>query len=68
LRLGDFDKAISDYSAAIKLLPKNAWALYGRGLAEFKENNRSQGEADVAQAVALAPGVAEAYKKMGLAP
>jgi tetratricopeptide (TPR) repeat protein len=68
LRLGDFDKAISDYSVALKLLPENAWALYGRGLAELKKNNRSQGEADIAQAVALAPGVADAYKKMDLIP
>jgi tetratricopeptide (TPR) repeat protein len=68
LRLGDFDKAISDYNAALKLRPNHAWTLYGRGLVELKKNKRSEGEADIAQAVALAPGVAEAYKKMGLAP
>jgi tetratricopeptide (TPR) repeat protein/predicted aspartyl protease len=68
LRLGDFDKAISDYSAALKIQPKNPWALYGRGLAKLKKNNRSEGEADMAAAVALSPGVTEAYKKLGLVP
>jgi hypothetical protein len=34
----------------------------------MKKNNRSEGEASIAQAVALAPGIAEVYKKMGLAP
>jgi tetratricopeptide (TPR) repeat protein/predicted aspartyl protease len=67
LRLGDFDKAISDYDAALKIRPKNAWTLYGRGLAKLKKNNRSEGEADIAEAVKIAPGVADAYKRMGLA-
>ena len=67
-RLGDYDKSIGSYDAALKLRPKNAWTLYGRGLAKLKKNDRSGGEADIAEAVALAPGVAEAYKKMGLIP
>jgi hypothetical protein len=46
--------------------PKNAWTLYGRGLAKLKKNNRSQGEADIAEAVKIAPGVAGTYKRMGL--
>jgi tetratricopeptide (TPR) repeat protein/predicted aspartyl protease len=68
LRLGDFDKSISDYTASLKIQPKNAWTLYGRGLAKLKKNNRGEGEADIAAAVSIAPGVAEVYKKMGLAP
>ena len=67
-RLGDYDKSIGGYDAALKIRPKNAWTLYGRGLAKLKKNNRSEGEADLAAAVAIAPGVAESYKKMGLAP
>jgi tetratricopeptide (TPR) repeat protein/predicted aspartyl protease len=67
-RLGDYGKSIGGYDAALKIRPKNAWTLYGRGLAKLKINNRSEGEADIAEAVALAPGVAEAYKKMRLAP
>jgi tetratricopeptide (TPR) repeat protein/predicted aspartyl protease len=65
-RLGDFDKSIGNYDAALKIRPKNAWTLYGRGLAKLKKNNRSEGEADIAEAVKIAPGVADAYKRSGL--
>jgi tetratricopeptide (TPR) repeat protein/predicted aspartyl protease len=67
-RLGDYDKSIGGYDAALKIRPKNAWTLYGRGLARLKKNDRSEGEADIAEANAIAPGVAEAYKKIGLGP
>jgi tetratricopeptide (TPR) repeat protein/predicted aspartyl protease len=67
-RLGDYEKSLGGYDAALKIRPKNAWTLYGRGLAKLKKNDRRGGEADIAEAVSIAPGVAEAYKKMGLAP
>jgi hypothetical protein len=34
LKLGDIDQSILDYDAAIRLNPKFAGALYGRGLAK----------------------------------
>lgn len=68
LRLGDYDKSIDSYGAALKIRPKNAWTLYGRGLAELKKNHRSEGEADIAEAVKIAPGVADIYKRMDLNP
>jgi tetratricopeptide (TPR) repeat protein len=67
-RLGDYDKSIGNYDAALKIRPKNAWTLYGRGLAKLKKNNRSEGEADITEAVKISPGVADAYKRMGLSP
>ncbi len=67
-RLGDYDKSIGEYDGAVQIRPKNAWTLYGRGLAELKKNDRSGGEADIAEAVSIAPGVADAYKNMGLIP
>ena len=42
-RLGDYDKAMADYDAALKLQPKSAWALYGRGLVKLKKNQRARG-------------------------
>jgi tetratricopeptide (TPR) repeat protein/predicted aspartyl protease len=68
LRLGDYDKAISDYDASLKLEPNKAWTLYGRGLAKLKKNQRAAGEADIAEAVKIAPKVAGGYTEMGLAP
>jgi tetratricopeptide (TPR) repeat protein/predicted aspartyl protease len=67
-RLGNYDKSIGHYDAALKIRPKNAWTLYGRGLAKLKKNDRSGGEADIAEAVKIAPSVADAYKRMGLSP
>jgi tetratricopeptide (TPR) repeat protein/predicted aspartyl protease len=68
LRLGDYDKAISDYDAALKAEPNKAWTYYGRGLAKLKKNQRAQGEADIAEAVKIAPRVADEYQRLGLAP
>lgn len=36
LRLGQFDDAIADYNAALKINPKIASSLYGRGVAKLK--------------------------------
>ncbi len=67
-RLGDYDKSIGEYDAALKLRPHNAWSLYGRGLAKLKKNTRNEGQADLEEAVKISPGVADAYKSMGIAP
>jgi tetratricopeptide (TPR) repeat protein/predicted aspartyl protease len=68
MRLGDYDKAIDDYDAALKVTPQNAGALYGRGIAKLKKNKTTEGEADIAEALKAAPNVADAYKRAGLYP
>jgi tetratricopeptide (TPR) repeat protein/predicted aspartyl protease len=69
LRRGDYDAAIADYDAALRLLPGNEpWALYGRGIAKIRKNKRSEGEADVAAAVKSAPKIAERFEKIGIVP
>ena len=68
LRMGRLDDAIVQYTAAIGQQPKLAPALYGRGLAELKKGDKTKGEADIAAANALAPGLAAQYRRFGLAP
>jgi tetratricopeptide (TPR) repeat protein len=68
LRMGRFDDAIVQYTAAIGQQPKLAPALYGRGLAELKKGDKARGEADIAAANAIAPGLAAQYRRFGLAP
>jgi tetratricopeptide (TPR) repeat protein/predicted aspartyl protease len=68
LRLGNFKRAISDYSDALKVRPKNAWALYGRGIAESRLKDSTAADADFTAATALAPHIAEEFKKHGIAP
>jgi tetratricopeptide (TPR) repeat protein len=66
LRMDDFDHAIADYSAALKLQPRSAVALYGRGLAETHKQKTAAAEEDIAAATALAPHIAEEFKKRGV--
>jgi hypothetical protein len=47
-----FDEAIADYDAALKLNPKMAASLYGRGLAKQKNGDQAGGDADIAAAKA----------------
>jgi tetratricopeptide (TPR) repeat protein len=68
LRLGDYDKAVEDYDAALKVTPQNAGALYGRGIAKLRMKKTTEGESDIAAAVKITPGVADAYKRVGLSP
>jgi tetratricopeptide (TPR) repeat protein len=69
LRLGDFDRAITDYNASLKLQPKSALALYGRGLAEaHKPKTAAAGDGDIAAATALAPHIADEFKRRGVIP
>jgi tetratricopeptide (TPR) repeat protein/predicted aspartyl protease len=67
LRLGEYDRALDDFDASLKINPKNAWALYGRGQAELHSKKRSSAAAgDLAAATALAPHIAEAFQGRGL--
>ena len=68
LRQANYDKAISDFDAALKTLPKNPFALYGRGVAKIRKNKAAEGEADMAEAVKILPSVAAPFKARGLAP
>ena len=68
LRMGDFDKAIADYDAALKVNPNEAWSLYGRGLAELRKGLTAPGQADIKAAEAINPRLADEAKTAGLEP
>jgi tetratricopeptide (TPR) repeat protein/predicted aspartyl protease len=68
LRQANYDKAIADFDAALKTLPKNAYVLYGRGVAKIRKNKTAEGEIDIAEAVKIAPNIAAPFSKRGLAP
>jgi Flp pilus assembly protein TadD len=54
---GDLDKAIADYTEAIRLRPQYAKAYYNRGTAYREKGMNSEAEADFVQA-----------KKLGFSP
>jgi tetratricopeptide (TPR) repeat protein len=71
LRLGDVDKSMADDDAALAQTHANeeeAYPLYLRGLAELRKGLRSRGQADLAAARKLRPGIAEHFARMGLTP
>jgi tetratricopeptide (TPR) repeat protein len=67
-RRGDNNKAIADYDAALAQAPKNAWGLYGRGIAKLRAGLSADGNADIAAAVLLMPTLPEKAKSHRLAP
>jgi tetratricopeptide (TPR) repeat protein len=52
LKLGQLDKAIADYDAALKTNPELAGPLYGRGMAKLRTGDVAGGDADTASAKA----------------
>lgn len=64
LKQKKFQDAWNDFDAAIALAPRDAVALYGRGLAAQKLGK--DGSADLAAATALNPGLARFYDDYGL--
>lgn len=65
LKMDQPDAAVSAYDSALRINPKLAFALYGRGLAKLR-NEDSEGEADVAAAKALQGDIAQEYLRYGI--
>jgi tetratricopeptide (TPR) repeat protein len=68
LRLRNFEKAITDYDKVLAEQPRNAWALYGRGLAKLGKGSTADGELDIAKAKAANPRVVANAISRGLVP
>ena len=67
-RLGDYDKSIADFDAALALRPKSAWSLYGRGIAKIRRSKAVEGQADLAAAAAIWPSIADDFAKRDITP
>src|SRR6516165_12258686 len=65
LKINQLDAAVSDYDAALRLDPRLAFALYGRGLAKLKSEDAA-GEADIAAAKLLQADIAQQYLQYGI--
>ena len=55
----DNDRAIADYDQAIRLNPKYAAAFYNRGIAKHRNGDKAGGDADIARARHLQPGIGQ---------
>jgi len=68
LRLGHYAKSIKAYDQAVAKMPRSAWSWYGLGLAEIHSGHAATGNADLAGARALAPGIDATAARFGLHP
>jgi tetratricopeptide (TPR) repeat protein len=66
-RKGDADKAIAQYTEAIRLDPKLTGAYYNRGFAYDKLGEHDKAIADFSEAIRLNPRDAGAYYNRGIA-
>jgi tetratricopeptide (TPR) repeat protein len=66
LKLGQFDNAIADYNAVLKINPKKALSLYGRGIAEFNSGDLISGPDDIEAAEAIQFDVARQMVALGV--
>jgi len=63
---GDFDRAIVDYSEAMRLNPTNAVAFYGRGSAYSFKGEYDRAIADFSEAIRLDPKYTDALYNRGV--
>ncbi|MFZ3360460.1 MAG: hypothetical protein WA177_17040, partial [Xanthobacteraceae bacterium] len=66
LKLGAYDMAIADYSAAVAQNAQDADSIYGRGMAKLKKGDTAGGDADMAAAKAIDPTIADTYIGYGV--
>jgi predicted aspartyl protease/Tfp pilus assembly protein PilF len=68
LRQGNYRRALADFDANLKIEPKSARALYGRGVAKAHMDKRAEADEDIAAAQILAPQIGERYGHYGIIP
>ncbi len=66
LHLARFDAAIADYDLVLKASPNIASALFGRGFARRAAGDPVRGNADIAAANSIQPGISEMFGRHGL--
>jgi hypothetical protein len=64
--MGSLDDAIADYDAALRIEPKKAISLYGRGTAKRLKGDTAGSEADFAAAQAIKTNVADEMAQYGV--
>jgi len=66
LKLDRLDLARADFDTALRTDPKNAFSLYGRGIAKGLKGDRAGADADIAAAKQISPDVATDFERYGV--
>jgi hypothetical protein len=64
--MGEVDRALADYEAALKIDPRLPGALYGRGMARLRKGDKKGGETDIAAAKAMRPEIEAIFARYGI--
>ena len=64
--MGKLSAAIGDYNSALRLDPKLASALYGRGFAKLRAGGMADGNDDIAAATSIDAEVANKFIRFGV--
>ena len=65
MKLGRWEAAVADYNSALRLQPRLASALFGRGVVRLKQGDAVNGKTDMSAAERLRPGIAAEFKRYG---
>ena len=66
LKRKQWDRAIAQYNASLKVDPDRARALYGRGLARARNGQGPAGIADMSTASGIQPNISNEFTKYGV--
>ena len=66
LRMGKHTQAIAEYDAVLKVDPKRAASLFGRGIAKRRSGRAKAGGKDISAALALDPNVRQRFAAYGV--
>jgi hypothetical protein len=67
-RMGQYEKAIADFDAALKKNPRLTGSVYLRGVSKRRKGDTAGGDADIAAANALDPKLSDVYAHYGVTP
>lgn len=67
-RQDNLERALADFDVTVERNPESAPGLYGRGVAAIRLGRATEGEADIARALALDDDVDDFYGNAGLRP
>jgi tetratricopeptide (TPR) repeat protein len=66
LKMGQWDSAVDDYNEALRIDPKLASSLYGRGLAKLKKGDTTGGNAHIAAARPIGANIVGDFTRYGV--
>ncbi|HWA21989.1 MAG TPA: tetratricopeptide repeat protein [Caulobacterales bacterium] len=68
LRLGDYEGARTDYTAALRWWPELASSRYGLGVALMRLGRTAEGQQEIAAAVKMSESIAADFESFGIKP